>query len=145
LIIFQRVLDSKCYPLLKNEDTSSEDFRKTTKKITAAPKQAYKKLGGVLAGSKNVTKKGTKQVASSLLLMQCGGNPHDSCVGAALQDFGCPHTGCAEARETAKTSLCVSTLRATSFSKRPESKHPSAPKKTMPRKNREMMSEILCC
>ena len=43
------LLDSKCYPLLTNEDTSSEDFWKSTRKIIAAPKQAYEKLGGVSA------------------------------------------------------------------------------------------------
>ena len=36
---------SKCYLLLTDEDASSEDFWKSTRKIIAAPKQAYEKLG----------------------------------------------------------------------------------------------------
>ena len=34
---------------LINEDTSSEDFWKSTRKVIAAPKQAYEKLSGVSA------------------------------------------------------------------------------------------------
>ena len=39
------LLDSKCYPLLKNEDSSSSDFWKSTRKVIAAPIKVYEKLG----------------------------------------------------------------------------------------------------
>ena len=43
------LLDSKCYPLLANDDTTSPDFWKSTRKIIAAPAKIYEKLGGVAA------------------------------------------------------------------------------------------------
>ena len=43
------LLDSKCYPLLPNDDTSCAEFWKSTRKVIAAPKQTYEKLGGVSA------------------------------------------------------------------------------------------------
>ena len=41
------LLDSKCYPILSNEDTSIPDFWRSTRKIIAASQQAYEKLGGI--------------------------------------------------------------------------------------------------
>ena len=43
------LLDSKCYPILPNDDTSCAEFWKSTRKVIAAPKQSYEKLGGVSA------------------------------------------------------------------------------------------------
>ena len=41
------LLDSKCYPLLENDDTSDPEYWKSTRKIIAAAKEVYIKLGGV--------------------------------------------------------------------------------------------------
>ena len=43
------LLDSKCFPVLPNDDTSCPEFWKSTRKIIAAPTQSYEKLGGVPA------------------------------------------------------------------------------------------------
>ena len=42
-------VDSKCYPILTNDDTSSAEYWKSTRKVIAAPKQTHEKLGGVSA------------------------------------------------------------------------------------------------
>lgn len=43
------LLYSKCYPLLKTEDSSSSDYWRSTRKVIAAPVKVYEKLGGVSA------------------------------------------------------------------------------------------------
>ena len=45
------LLDSKCYPLVTNGDTSDPDFWKSTIKIIAGPREVYISLGGIPADS----------------------------------------------------------------------------------------------
>ena len=40
------LLDSKCYPLSPSSGTSGDDFWKSTRRILAASKSLFKKLGG---------------------------------------------------------------------------------------------------
>ena len=41
------LLDSKCFPLMANKDTSDPDFWRSTRKVIAASQSVYEKLGGV--------------------------------------------------------------------------------------------------
>ena len=64
------LLDSKCYPLLANADTTSPDFWKSTRKIIAAPAKIYEKLGGVAADTdmlKSVTRKSLNHQRRSIV------------------------------------------------------------------------------
>lgn len=42
-------LDSKCYPLFASEETADPDFWKSSRKIVAASRTRFEKLGGVVA------------------------------------------------------------------------------------------------
>ena len=46
------LLDSKCYPLVTNGDTSDPDLWKSTIKIIAGPREVYISLGGIPAQAK---------------------------------------------------------------------------------------------
>lgn len=45
------LLDSKLYPLISSDATSGIDFWKSTRKIIAASRSVYEKLGGVSVGA----------------------------------------------------------------------------------------------